>query len=409
MAIVLTGCAQAPTGVQPITVAHAAQLGLTDRQAAITEYQAVISRYNSSNPELAAQAAYDEAVYASSPTGYASPALLHITGTPTKAQNAQIEQLASAGNQIALQALQNIQQHYGNTTTGTSPDTATLFKTVNNNLDRENSGETAYQIMNALVQITGNKPGFSYWFALLIIAVAIKLVTLPAMVKQIKSQKEMQNIAPFLKDLQTRHKAEPQVLWQKQQELYKEHGVNPFASCLPVLIQLPVFWLMFYLIRVYQTHFFHGTFLWIGSSLAQKFPQYVGANLGSFDLPIVVLYVGSMFINMTMMPAQGDPAMAQQQKTMSIMMTVFIAYYFMISRWASAFMVYYLFQNILNITQSYFMVYRPAKLAKLNGGVTLMPAPASPSITRSTPNVPRPRTAGTPVNPPRPRPRKKKR
>ena len=55
---------------------------------------------------------------------------------------------------------------------------------------------------------------------------------------------------------------------------YKEHGVNPLASCLPMVVQMPFLFWIYNTIRLYEFHFTHGTFLWIGSALSHKYPEY---------------------------------------------------------------------------------------------------------------------------------------
>ena len=92
----------------------------------------------------------------------------------------------------------------------------------------------------ALELLTGKKPGFSYWFAIIMLTVIIKLATTPLTKAQFKSMKEMQVIAPLIKEIQAKHKGDQKVIGEKTMELYKEHKINPFASCLPLLVQMPI-------------------------------------------------------------------------------------------------------------------------------------------------------------------------
>ncbi len=415
-AAVLTGCNHGPAGVPPLTIAHAQAMQAVDPDGALSEYQAVSDHYSSSNRELAATALFDLAIYASDPNGYGSPASLHIEPgvAMTSGARKELADRKSSGLLQAQTALINLQQHFGDTDLVKSAAFTTLLTQVNDQIDRENSHLFTYKLIDALVALTGRKPAFSYWFALLGIAVLIKVITFPTMLKTYKSQREMQKMAPIIKEIQARYKDDPQEQMKKVQEAYKEHGVNMFATCLPSLIQLPIFWFMIDLIRVYQLHFTHGTFLWIGSSLAKQYPAYIGANLGSFDMPILVLYALSMMLTMKLTPV-SDPAMAQQQKTMSYMMTFFIMYYFIVSRWASAFLVYYLIQNLLSAVQQYYFIYLPSKnnpvVAITSGGAAAMARPVGGTSTTATSPVKRTGTAPTSptVDVPRPRPKKKKR
>ncbi|MGH2747588.1 MAG: YidC/Oxa1 family membrane protein insertase [Actinomycetota bacterium] len=81
----------------------------------------------------------------------------------------------------------------------------------------------------------------SYGLAIILLTVAVRLVLLPLSIKQTRSMREMQRIQPEVKKLQQKHKGDRQKLNEEMMKLYKEHGVNPFGGCLPLLLQLPVF------------------------------------------------------------------------------------------------------------------------------------------------------------------------
>jgi YidC/Oxa1 family membrane protein insertase len=72
---------------------------------------------------------------------------------------------------------------------------------------------------------------------------------LPLSVKQIRSMREMSAIQPQLKEIQEKYKDDRERLQRESMALFQEHGVNPFASCLPLLLQMPVFLALFYLLR----------------------------------------------------------------------------------------------------------------------------------------------------------------
>ena len=99
------------------------------------------------------------------------------------------------------------------------------------------------------------------------------------------AQREMQQLQPALKELQKSHKGAE--LSQKQMALYKEHGVNPFGGCIPTLFQLPFLIFIFTAIREYEPAFAKGTFLWVGSPLAAKYPHFFGGNLALPDVPLL--------------------------------------------------------------------------------------------------------------------------
>src|SRR3989344_4117589 len=81
---------------------------------------------------------------------------------------------------------------------------------------------------------------YSLGFAIVILTIIIRLAMYPLMSAQIKSAKKMQELSPHLSKVKERHKGDAKRLQQETMRLYKEHGVNPAAGCLPILIQIPV-------------------------------------------------------------------------------------------------------------------------------------------------------------------------
>lgn len=86
---------------------------------------------------------------------------------------------------------------------------------------------------------------FALSLAIIALTVVIRLILSPFTAAQLRSAKKMQDIAPHLSNLKDKHKGDAQKLQQETMRLYKEHGVNPVAGCLPVLIQLPIIWALY--------------------------------------------------------------------------------------------------------------------------------------------------------------------
>ncbi|MGH2752322.1 MAG: membrane protein insertase YidC [Actinomycetota bacterium] len=89
----------------------------------------------------------------------------------------------------------------------------------------------------------------SFGAAIMLLTIAVRVVLLPLSIKQTKSMREMQVIQPEVKKLQTKYKNDRQKLNEEMMKLYKEHGVNPFGGCLPLLMQMPVFIGLYYVVR----------------------------------------------------------------------------------------------------------------------------------------------------------------
>lgn len=95
-------------------------------------------------------------------------------------------------------------------------------------------------LLNFLIFIYNLTPGRDFGLAIVILTIVIRLVLMPLSVKALVSQRNVMKIQPKLKELQTKYKNDKQALTKETMALYKEHGVNPFSGCLPILIQLPI-------------------------------------------------------------------------------------------------------------------------------------------------------------------------
>ncbi len=216
-----------------------------------------------------------------------------------------------------------------------------------------------YHVIDFMVRLCGGpKFSYSYPLAILLISVLVKLALTPLSNKQYASMKEMQKLQPVVKEIQNKYKNDKEAQGRKVMEVYKEHGVNPAAGCLPMLVQLPILYLLYYMIRLYQYQFTNGQFLWIGSPLSHAFPNFLGINLGQPDIPILLLYALSMYVQQKMM-VSPDPQQAEQQRTMAVLTPFMTTYFFLQYHLPSAFVLYYLVFNILSTAQQrYYMKQR---------------------------------------------------
>ena len=88
-------------------------------------------------------------------------------------------------------------------------------------------------------------PFFDFALAIIIFTIVIRTILAPLFVRQIRSQKEMQRMQPLIKEVQRKHKGNRQKVSEETMALYKEHGVNPAAGCLPVVLQLPILFALY--------------------------------------------------------------------------------------------------------------------------------------------------------------------
>ena len=210
-------------------------------------------------------------------------------------------------------------------------------------------GWISRQVLKALVALNGLfHSGWGYGFAIIFITLIIKMAFWPLTHHGTVSMHKMQQIQPKLKELQEKHKNDPKTLNEKTMGLYKEHNVNPVSGCLPILLQMPVFFALFNAFRA-AIELRHAEFLWVGD-LAMPDTVCV-LPLGFADLPIrplAILMGVTMIWQQLMMPKGGDPMQARIMQIMSIFFVVLL--YGM----PAGLTLYWTVNQTLSIIQSYF-------------------------------------------------------
>jgi YidC/Oxa1 family membrane protein insertase len=104
-------------------------------------------------------------------------------------------------------------------------------------------------LFNALVAIYNVIPGRSLGVAIIVLTILIRLLLYPLAAKALRSQRAIQKYQPQLSELRAKHKGDPQALNKAMMEFYKKHEINPLASCLPTLIQLPFLIALFFVFK----------------------------------------------------------------------------------------------------------------------------------------------------------------
>jgi YidC/Oxa1 family membrane protein insertase len=238
-----------------------------------------------------------------------------------------------------------------------------------------------WQILNFFVVLAGgkNNPGFSYFLALALIVITLKTITYPFQKKQFQYQRDMQRVAPLLKEVQEKYKDRPQEeISRRVMEVYKENNVNLAAGCLPMLVMMFALLPMFWMVRDYEYQFVNGHFLWIGSEISKHY-WFLADNLAQFDVPLFALYLISTIGYSLLQPKPADPQQAQQQKMMMFSMPLIFGIFMWQGQWSSAFMLYWLVLNIVSMIQSWMLLrhFGPpdsAAPAIVTGGTPAAPA-----------------------------------
>src|ERR1700729_787419 len=104
-------------------------------------------------------------------------------------------------------------------------------------------------VFEAVLKFFHNSVGAGWGLSIVLLTVVIRLVLVPLTLKQFKSMQAMQRLQPQMKEIQAKYKEDKQRQQQEMMKFYKENNVNPLASCLPLVAQLPVFISLFYMLR----------------------------------------------------------------------------------------------------------------------------------------------------------------
>lgn len=187
----------------------------------------------------------------------------------------------------------------------------------------------------------------NYGVVIIILTILIKILFYPLTHKSFSSMKQMQDLQPQMKALQEKYKNDRQKLNQEMMKIYKERGVSPMGGCLPMVLQIPVFFALYQTLS--QSIELRGAaFLWMSDLSA---PETISFLQGSFAepyiRPLVILMGISMFYQQSMTPTAADNKQAQMFKFMPILFTA------MFWNFPSGLVLYWFMNNVLTIGQQY--------------------------------------------------------
>jgi YidC/Oxa1 family membrane protein insertase len=184
----------------------------------------------------------------------------------------------------------------------------------------------------------------NWGFSIIILTIIIKILFFPLTYSSTKSMAKMQELQPKMKAIRAKYKKAKQDIGQRRKmneeimKLYKEHGVNPAGGCLPMLIQLPIFWGFFRMLAI-SLEFRQSPFIFWIRDLSIRDPFYV--------TPILMGI--TQYISQKMTPTSADPTQQRMMMIMPVVMTIFFM------NFSSGLVLYWLTNNVLQIGQQYIM------------------------------------------------------
>jgi YidC/Oxa1 family membrane protein insertase len=195
-----------------------------------------------------------------------------------------------------------------------------------------------------------------YGIAIILLTIAIRIVILPLTIKQTKSMYDMQRLQPKLRELQEKYKDNKEKLQKEMMSFYAEHKVNPFGGCLPLLLQMPIFYALF---RVLMNSAELKSAMSLGILELGRSPSFVFSHGFIAFIPYLIL-IALMAIT-TYVPTkmmQTDP----QQQRMGLMMVPLMIFF----AWSlpTGVLLYWITTNLWTIGQQY-VTLRLAKTSEV--------------------------------------------
>jgi YidC/Oxa1 family membrane protein insertase len=207
----------------------------------------------------------------------------------------------------------------------------------------------------------------NYGVAIILLTVLVRVLVHPLTRKSQVAMYKMQKLRPLIEELQKKHKNDKQKLGQEQMKLFREHGANPFSGCLPLLLQMPILFALYWALRItfdLRQQPFVG---WISDLslpdtvgyLPAAVPLLGGAPINV--LPLVMMI--AMYLQQKMQPKPDDPTQAQQQKFMAFFpfLMGFLFYSF-----PSGLSLYWLLSTVLGIGEQWLIKRQLEKMPALN-------------------------------------------
>ena len=194
----------------------------------------------------------------------------------------------------------------------------------------------------------------NYGVAIILLTIITKVLFFPLTLKSMRSMKAMQTLQPQINALRSKYKSDPQRLQRETMELYRANKVNPLGGCLPMVVQIPIFYALYVALSV-SVEMQNAPFICFGR-LPKWMPLLGGHDLWICDLAsydptyILPLLMGaSMFVQQKMQPVMGDPRQAKMMLFMPVIFT------FMFLNLPSGLVLYWTLSNVFQIAQQKYL------------------------------------------------------
>jgi len=270
-------------------------------------------------------------------------------------------------------------------------------------------------VAQSILNFWHDSAGLSWGVSIIMLTVVIRLAILPLTFKQVRSMQELQRLQPEMKRIQERFKEDRQRMNQEMMKLYQEHKVNPLGSCLPILLQLPFFIALFYLLQDDLRQDICGQTAKPCDEVASGSAEFLFISdltdqaTGGVLVALIVIYVATQLISMLITTVTADPT---QRRIMLALPFIFVIF---VINFEAGLIVYWITTNVWTIGQQLLvrkLFPKPEPIAaKVDAGSK--PARGKPpaqaaAVAEGKPKGAKAEPDGGPKKGPPPGPRKKK-
>ncbi|MFP5212952.1 MAG: membrane protein insertase YidC [Acidobacteriota bacterium] len=200
-------------------------------------------------------------------------------------------------------------------------------------------------VLNGINSVTHN-----YGVAIILLTVLIKIFFWPLTQKSYESMKKMKKVQPKINEIREKYKDNKEKQNEELMAIYRTHKVNPMGGCLPMALQIPVFFALYRMLNGAVELRHEPFFLWI-KDLTAPDRLHVGFDIPYLGgIPVLTILMGiSMFLQQKMTPSTGDPRQDQMMLLMPVVFTVFFV------NFPAGLVLYWLVNNVLSIAQQYWV------------------------------------------------------
>jgi YidC/Oxa1 family membrane protein insertase len=177
--------------------------------------------------------------------------------------------------------------------------------------------------LRGLLDFLHDQAHLTYGWSIVVLTLIVRTILLPLVIKQYRSMRRMAVFAPQIKELQAKYKGDKQKQQEEMMRFYKENQINPFASCLPLIAQIPVFIALYYVLRNFANTASGSdlSFMWIIPNVAEKLTE-----VGWGAIPLAIIYGLSQLLSTELSATPNMPAV--QRKIMRFLPIVIVAFVF---------------------------------------------------------------------------------